>query len=214
MGSGLWGFPVSGESSPLEQLQWAVGPHISRFLRPIRKLIWSFGGFDSSIFSCSKGGIPRSMGNFQEIWAWRFLVCGFFLCGITAGTLALSPSGPASREALLFEGQIPPKKGPRPRNSAPRCSWQGRGVQRSPEVSGLDAGRLLLWSGEVSPMTTPSLNLWTWDSQSCEFLLWELVVQPARTSDAPLIAEDVLVYLAAKSARDTYGEEPGDWQIM
>ena len=40
-------------------------------------------GFDSSGFLVLRGGIPRSMGSFQEIQSQRFLLCGFLVCWLT-----------------------------------------------------------------------------------------------------------------------------------
>ena len=42
-----------------------------------------FGGFDRSRFLFSRGGIPRSLGNFTAILTQRFLVCGLLVCGVT-----------------------------------------------------------------------------------------------------------------------------------
>ena len=50
----------------------------------LRTKMLDFRGFDSSIILSLRGGFIRSTGDFLEIMNERILVCGLFVCGLTA----------------------------------------------------------------------------------------------------------------------------------
>ena len=60
-----------------------------------------FRGLDSLTFLIIMGGIPRYLGYFPEIWTQRFVVCGFFVCGLAVRTLFLAPISKSVRSNLV-----------------------------------------------------------------------------------------------------------------
>ena len=70
--------------TPPEGMWDRLRRRVRRRVRPISELRSWIPDFDSSLFLILRGGVPRPVGNRQEIETRRSLVCGFLVRGLYA----------------------------------------------------------------------------------------------------------------------------------